>query len=191
MFHRLYDRLRHHGQSVQYEVQRMTPHGGWQNFYKDPNYDYDTTFRTPPDEPTFSADTGYPPGKYRCIKRVGGRIKTVVWTVESPDTDTYYTRLREDSTDEDAGAVDTDGGFSTTDASVDATRSEAGTETATTDASSNNDSEPSPLIQNLITEAKNGSKLAPLGLGFHEYLGGENAAGSNHNEDREGSSSGE
>ena len=92
---RFVDRVKHPGKSVQYELQRMTHKGGWENFYTDPNYDSADAFPTPPPKPSFDPDTGYPPGTYRCLKRVDGRINTIVWTVESPDADAYYDELRD------------------------------------------------------------------------------------------------
>lgn len=98
----LTDRLRYPGQSVQYELHRMTHKGGWRNFYTDPNRDFADAFSTPPPKPSFGSQTGYPPGRYRCLKRVNGRIKTILWTVESPDGDAYYTELREQAAAEAA-----------------------------------------------------------------------------------------
>ena len=31
--------------------------------------------------------TGWIPVKYRCLRRVNGRIEAMLWTVESPDAD--------------------------------------------------------------------------------------------------------
>lgn len=89
------DRVRYPGQSVQYELHRMTYKGGWKNFYTDPEGMSMETFPTPPPKPSFGEDTGWPPGKYRCLRRVDGRIKSTMWTVESSDADAYYANLRE------------------------------------------------------------------------------------------------
>lgn len=75
--------------SVQYEVQLMTPQGGWkrhQPFHWDGKYG----------EP--DSDDGYLltlPGRYREIRRVDGRIDEVIWTHETPDAETHYQIERE------------------------------------------------------------------------------------------------
>lgn len=96
----LHDRLVSHDRSVQYEVQLMTPGGGWkrhQPFHWDGKYG----------EP--DPDDGYlltVPGRYREIRRVDGRIDEVIWTYETPDAETHYqaekerARLSELSVDE-------------------------------------------------------------------------------------------
>lgn len=91
MLRTLLDRARRHGSSVQFEVQRMTPAGGWINFYTEfVDDDTPTAFDQPPDPPSFGSETGYPEGRYRCIERRDGRLHTVVWTVESPSAEQYY-----------------------------------------------------------------------------------------------------
>lgn len=92
---RLFDRVRYPGQSVQYELHRMTHKGGWKNFYSLSDPDVTDAFPTPPPQPSFGPDTGWSRGKYRCLRRVNGRIESTLWTVESPNADDYYAELRE------------------------------------------------------------------------------------------------
>jgi len=89
LFQRVRNRILNPDRSVQYEVQLMTPQGGWkrhQPFHwegkygvPDPNDDYLLTV----------------PGRYREIRRVDGRIDEVIWTHETPDAETYYQVERE------------------------------------------------------------------------------------------------
>ena len=92
---RVADLLRHRGQAVQYELERQTPAGDWQNFYADPHYNFVDSFPTPHEQPTFGEHDTYPPGRYRCVKRVAGEIETVLWTVDSPEAEAYYEARRE------------------------------------------------------------------------------------------------
>ena len=55
---RFVDRLKHSGQSVQYELQRMTHKGGWKNFYVNPNYDSADAFPIPPPKPFLALTRG-------------------------------------------------------------------------------------------------------------------------------------
>jgi len=120
---RLSDRLRYRSQSVQYELQRMTPKGGWQNYYTDPEGRHADAFPTPPPQPSFGPDTGYYPGRYRCLRRVDGRIESILWTVESSDADEFYAEWREDvaAETEATDATATDGGSATDSGAGDAT----------------------------------------------------------------------
>ena len=164
---RLSDRLRHPGQSVQYELQRMTAQGGWENFYADPNYDHATAFSTPPPQPHFDADAGYPPGKYRCLKRVDGRIHTIVWTVESSAVDDYYAEWRAREADTNSDTTATDGGSATENGAGNG----AGSATDSTP-----DAELDPFVQQLMTDVKDGSTPALVALGLHEYFADDAAA---------------
>jgi len=65
----------------------MTYKGGWKNVYTDPTGISADAFPTPPSTPSFGDDTAWLPGKYRCLRRVNGRIEATMWTVESPDAD--------------------------------------------------------------------------------------------------------
>lgn len=78
----------------------MTPKGGWRNFYTNPDDIHADAFVTPPPQPSFGPDTGWQPGRYRCLRRVDGRIETILWTVESPTADAYYATRRDDATAE-------------------------------------------------------------------------------------------
>lgn len=86
---RFQDWIINQNRSVQYEVQLMTPRGGWkrhQPFHWDGKYG----------EP--DPDDGYLftlPGRYREIRRVDGRIDEVIWTHETSDADTHYQAERE------------------------------------------------------------------------------------------------
>lgn len=89
LFQRLRDRIVGQDRSVQYEVQLMTPGGGWkrhQPFHWDGKYG----------EP--DPDDGYlltVPGRYREIRRVDGRIDEVIWTYETPDAEEHYQAEKE------------------------------------------------------------------------------------------------
>ena len=83
------DRLVSDDRSVQYEVQLMTPGGGWtrhQPFHWDGKYG-----KPDPDDDYLL--TG--PGRYREIRRVDGRIDEVIWTHETPDADAHYQAEKE------------------------------------------------------------------------------------------------
>lgn len=83
------DRLVSDDRSVQYEVQLMTPGGGWtrhQPFHWDGKYG-----KPDPDDDYLL--TG--PGRYREIRRVDGRIDEVIWTYETPDADAHYQAEKE------------------------------------------------------------------------------------------------
>lgn len=96
MFRALLDRLQPGDDSVQYEVQRMTAQGGWRNFYGEyVESDETQAFEEPPHPPEFGPESGHPPGRFRCVARRDGRIDEIIWTVESPDADSVYERLRE------------------------------------------------------------------------------------------------
>lgn len=162
------DRVRYPGQSVQYELHRMTHKGGWKNVYTDPAGIAAETFPTPPPKPSFGEDTGWPPGRYRCLRRVNGRIESTLWTMESPDVDAYYERLRAQATDTDSdtGTAATDGGT--------ATKSNAADTTQPTDAAAASDADtdaaPSPLVQELMADVQQGSTPALVGLWAHVLL---------------------
>lgn len=73
----------------------MTAGGGWRNFYKEYSEDDATAaFDEPQEEPDLGADTGYPPGRYRCIERRDGRLNEILWTAETPDAEEVYDRQR-------------------------------------------------------------------------------------------------
>ena len=95
MLRKVIDRFKHPRSSVQYEVQHITPNGGWKNFYRAPgDAPSEGKYDTPPDPIPFDSDVWAPSGRFRCIKRVDGRIREVVWTVESPDADSHYRPLQ-------------------------------------------------------------------------------------------------
>lgn len=134
------------------------------NFYTDPDHDFQDAFPTPPPQPSFGPETGYPPGRYRCLKRVDGRIETTLWSVESPDVDEYYAQLRAQA------ATETDGGTADTTRTDD----EAASPTTAHDAavpsedsnsgSSLENADYSPLAKDLIQQAQDGSSAARIGL---------------------------
>jgi|GEM_PF-5256961 len=96
MLRTLLEWFRSDNASVQYEVQRMTAGGGWRNFYKEFSEDDATAaFDEPQEQPDLGADTGYPPGRYRCIERRDGRLNEILWTAETPDAEEVYDRQRE------------------------------------------------------------------------------------------------
>ena len=85
----LRDRLVSQDRSVQYEVQLMTPGGGWkrhQPFHWDGKYEEPD----PDDDYLLTA-----PGRYREIRRVDGRIDEVIWTYETPDAEAHYQAKKE------------------------------------------------------------------------------------------------
>ena len=85
------DRLIGPDQSVQYEVQLMTPAGGWKRHQP---FHWDGKYGKP------DRDDGYlltTPGRYREIRRVNGRIDEVIWTYETPDAEAHYQAEKERS----------------------------------------------------------------------------------------------
>lgn len=85
----LRDRLVSQDRSVQYEVQLMTPGGGWKRHQP---FHWDGKYGKP------DSDDGYlltSPGRYREIRRVDGRIDEVLWTYETPDAETHYRAEKE------------------------------------------------------------------------------------------------
>ena len=85
------DRLIGPDQSVQYEVQLMTPAGGWKRHQP---FNWDGKYGKP------DRDDGYlltTPGRYREIRRVNGRIDEVIWTYETPDAEAHYQAEKERS----------------------------------------------------------------------------------------------
>lgn len=96
MFRRLLERFRSDDASVQFEVQRMTAEGGWNNFMDvDDARERTAAYEEPPDPPLVDGDSGYPPGTYRCVERRDGRINEVVWRVETPNAEEFYDRQRQ------------------------------------------------------------------------------------------------
>ena len=94
MFRRWSDWLARRRHSIQYEVQRMTHQGGWQNYYQ-------TSYESPPSRPARDEDIqilGDEEGRFRCIRRKDSHIDTVVWEYETARAEeTYAVRRREDA----------------------------------------------------------------------------------------------
>lgn len=89
LLRRLRERLTSEDHSVQYEVQRMTPEGGWKRHSP---FHWEGKYGKPdPDDDYLLTD----PGRYREIRRVDGRIGEVIWTYETPDAKTHYQTVRE------------------------------------------------------------------------------------------------
>lgn len=89
LFQRLCDRIVNRDRSVQYEVQLMTPQGGWKRHQP---FHWDGKYGEPdPDDDYLIATSG----RYREIRRVDGRIDEVIWTHETPDAEAYYQAERE------------------------------------------------------------------------------------------------
>ncbi len=100
LIQRLRERFGKQKRSVQYEVQLMTPKGGWKRH--DP-FHWDRKYGEPDPDDDYLLDT---PGRYREIRRVDGRIDEVVWTYETPDAETHYQREREREKVTDLSAED-------------------------------------------------------------------------------------
>lgn len=89
LFQRLRDRIVNRGRSVQYEVQLMTPQGGWKRHQP---FHWDGKYGEPDPDEDYLLNK---PGRYREIRRVDGRIDAVIWTHETPDAEAYYQAERE------------------------------------------------------------------------------------------------
>lgn len=90
MFRRWSDWVTRRRHSVQYEVQRMTHQGGWQNYYQ-------TNYESPPSRPVSDNDIqilGDEEGYFRCIRRKGSHIDTVIWEYETARAEKTYTSRR-------------------------------------------------------------------------------------------------
>ena len=94
MFQRVFDWFDRQRYSVQYEVQRMTHQGGWQNYYQ-------TSYESPPSRPANDEEIqilGMEEGRFRCIRRKDSHIDTIVWEYKTVDAEeTYATRRRQES----------------------------------------------------------------------------------------------
>ena len=90
MFRRWSDWLARRRHSIQYEVQRMTYQGGWQNYYE-------ASYESPPSRPTSDGDIqilGDEQGRFRCIRRKDSHIDTVVWEYETRSAEETYAARR-------------------------------------------------------------------------------------------------
>jgi len=83
------DRLVSDNRSVQYEVQLMTPAGGWKRHQP---FHWDGKYGEPDPDDGYLLTT---PGRYREIRRVEGRIDEVIWTYETPDAEAHYQAQKE------------------------------------------------------------------------------------------------
>jgi len=83
------DRLVSDNRSVQYEVQLMTPAGGWKRHQP---FHWDGKYGEPDPDDGYLLTT---PGRYREIRRVEGRIDEVIWTYETPDAEAHYQAEKE------------------------------------------------------------------------------------------------
>ena len=92
MFRQWFDWLGRRRHLIQYEIQRMTHKGGWQNYYQ-------TSYESPPSRPTSDDEIqilGDEEGRFRCIRRKDSQIDTVVWEYETVSAEEIYaTRRRE------------------------------------------------------------------------------------------------
>jgi hypothetical protein len=89
LIQRLRERLGKQKRSVQYEVQLMTPQGGWKRHQP---FHWDGKYGEPAPDDDYLLDT---PGRYREIRRVDGRIDEVIWTHKTPEAEAHYQRERE------------------------------------------------------------------------------------------------
>ena len=97
MFRRWSDRLAQRRHSIQYEVQRMTHRGGWQNYYQ-------TSYESPPPRPASDDEIqilGDEQGRFRCIRRKDSHIDTVVWEYETTGAEETYAARRRKTTQRD------------------------------------------------------------------------------------------
>lgn len=83
------DRIASNNRSVQYEVQLMTPAGGWKRHQP---FHWDGKYGEPDPDDGYLLTT---PGRYREIRRVEGRIDEVIWTYETPDAEAHYQAEKE------------------------------------------------------------------------------------------------
>ncbi len=89
LFQRLRDRIVGQDHSVQYEVQLMTPGGGWKRHQP---FHWDGKYGEPDPDDDYLLTV---PGRYREIRRVDGRIDEVIWTYETPDAEAHYQAEKE------------------------------------------------------------------------------------------------
>ena len=97
MFRRWSDWLARQRHSVQYEVQRMTYQGGWQNYYQ-------TSYGAPPSRPESDDEIqilGDEEGHFRCIRRKDSHIDTVVWEYDTRNAEETYAARRQQATQRD------------------------------------------------------------------------------------------
>jgi len=83
------NRIASDNRSVQYEVQLMTPAGGWKRHQP---FHWDGKYGEPDPDDGYLLTT---PGRYREIRRVEGRIDEVIWTYKTPDAEAYYQAEKE------------------------------------------------------------------------------------------------
>ena len=97
MFRRWSDWLARRRHSIQYEVQRMTYQGGWQNYYQ-------TSYELPPPRPASDDEIqilGDEQGRFRCIRRKDSHIDTVDWEYETTSAEETYKARRRKATQRD------------------------------------------------------------------------------------------
>ena len=97
MFRRWSDWLARRRHSIQYEVQRMTHQGGWQNYHQ-------ASYESPPSRPATDDEIqilGDEEGRFRCIRRKESCIDTVVWEYETARADETYAARRREATQRD------------------------------------------------------------------------------------------
>ncbi len=74
---------------LQFEVQRMTAAGGWKRHEP---FHWEGKHGPPEDDDDFLLDA---PGRYREIRRVDGRIHSVLWTYETAESQAYYEKQKQ------------------------------------------------------------------------------------------------
>jgi hypothetical protein len=86
MLSRLIRWIKYRNSTVQYQLLRQTPKGGWAK----------TEMGVDPSTSKPTSDDEFPvagiPGRYRLVERVDGRIERTVWQYETDDTDDRYGR---------------------------------------------------------------------------------------------------
>ncbi len=80
----IHDRALNWRHDLQFEVQRMTAAGGWKRHEP---YHWEGKHGPPEDDEDFLI---VDPGRYREIRRVDGRIHSVLWTHETAESQAYY-----------------------------------------------------------------------------------------------------
>jgi len=74
---------------LQFEVQRMTAAGGWKRHEP---FHWEGKQGPPEDDDDFLI---VDPGRYREIRRVDGRIHSVLWTYETAESQAYYEKQKQ------------------------------------------------------------------------------------------------
>ena len=97
MLQRMFDWLARRRYSIQYEVQRMTHRGGWQNYHQ-------TSYKSPPSRPTNDEGIqilGTEEGRFRCIRRKDSYLDTTIWEYETENAEETYTTRRQQAIQRD------------------------------------------------------------------------------------------